>query len=51
MRILILLAWLVAAGPVWAADAIVRDGDTIQLGNIMYRMAGIDAPELDPCGA
>ena len=47
MRILILLAWLVAAGPVWAADAIVRDGDTIQLGNIMYRMAGIDAPELD----
>ncbi|WP_295844638.1 thermonuclease family protein [Tardiphaga sp.] len=47
MRILILLAWLVAAGPVWAADAIVRDGDTIQLGNIIYRMAGIDAPELD----
>jgi endonuclease YncB( thermonuclease family) len=30
-----------------AANAVVRNGDTIQLGDVTYRLAGIDAPELD----
>ncbi|MGE5158252.1 MAG: thermonuclease family protein [Gemmatimonas sp.] len=34
-------------GPARAATAVVRDGDTIQLGSITYRLDGIDAPELD----
>jgi endonuclease YncB( thermonuclease family) len=37
----------VQASPAGAAGAIVRSGDTIQLGNITYRLDGIDAPELD----
>lgn len=47
MRILLLLVLLVAAGPGRAGETIVKDGDTIQLGNVIYRLAGIDAPELD----
>jgi endonuclease YncB( thermonuclease family) len=35
------------AAPGHAEDAIVRDGDTIQLGGVTYRLDGIDAPELD----
>lgn len=38
---------LMAAAPVLAAGAIVRDGDTIQLGDAVYRLDGVDAPELD----
>ena len=30
-----------------AANAIVKDGNTIQLAEITYRLDGIDAPELD----
>ena len=30
-----------------AEGAIVRDGDAIQLGNVTYRLDGIDAPALD----
>jgi endonuclease YncB( thermonuclease family) len=41
------LAWLMAATPGWAANAIVRDGNTLQLGDITYRLDGIDAPDLD----
>jgi endonuclease YncB( thermonuclease family) len=33
--------------PALAANAVVRDGDTIQLGDVTYRLDGIDAPELD----
>ncbi|TMJ49756.1 MAG: thermonuclease family protein [Alphaproteobacteria bacterium] len=33
--------------PVGATTAIVRDGNAIQLGDITYRLDGIDAPELD----
>jgi endonuclease YncB( thermonuclease family) len=33
--------------PLWAATATVRDGNTIQLGEVTYRLDGIDAPELD----
>jgi endonuclease YncB( thermonuclease family) len=31
----------------WAATATVRDGNTIQLGEMTYRLDGLDAPELD----
>src|SRR6201982_766604 len=33
--------------PASAANAVVRDGDTIQLGDVTYRLDGIDAPEVD----
>lgn len=42
-----LLCALLLASPAQAAEAIVRDGHTIQLGDITYRLDGIDAPELD----
>ncbi len=34
-------------GTAHAASAMVRDGDTIQLGDVAYRLDGADAPELD----
>jgi endonuclease YncB( thermonuclease family) len=49
-RLLPIFAFLgafLAAGPAHAAGAIVHDGDTIQLGDVTYRLDGIDAPELD----
>jgi endonuclease YncB( thermonuclease family) len=36
-----------ATGPAWADDAVVRDGDTIQLASVTYKLNGIDAPEFD----
>ena len=44
--ILIIGFWF-AADPVWAAGTIVRDANTIQLGDTVFRLDGIDAPELD----
>jgi endonuclease YncB( thermonuclease family) len=41
------LGLLVPAGSAEAASAVVRDGDTIQLGDTVYHLDGIDAPELD----
>jgi endonuclease YncB( thermonuclease family) len=38
---------LLSAGPGRAAGAVVRDGDTIQLGEVTYRLDGVDAPEFD----
>jgi endonuclease YncB( thermonuclease family) len=49
MRILPLLLLLMTS-PALAAEAIVKDGDTIQIGNTAYNLAGVDAPEVDqPC--
>ena len=42
----LLLASL-STSPILAATATVRDGGTLQLGNVTYRLDGIDAPELD----
>ena len=42
-----LIVAILRAAPVLATNAVVRDGDTIQLGNVTYRLDGIDAPELD----
>jgi len=44
---LTILGFLVTAGPSFAATATVRDANSIQLGDVTYRLDGIDAPELD----
>src|ERR1700737_2003804 len=46
MRALILILAFFSASPGWAAGMIVRDGDTIQLADVTYRLDGVDAPEL-----
>lgn len=45
--IVLILSAILPAAPALAANAIVRDGDTIQLGDVTYRLDGVDAPELD----
>lgn len=47
MRAVIAVVLALSATPAWAVEAVVRDGDTLQLGEITYRLEGIDAPELD----
>jgi endonuclease YncB( thermonuclease family) len=47
MRALVLLLAIFLASPGWAAGTIVRDGDTIQLADVTYRLDGVEAPELD----
>jgi endonuclease YncB( thermonuclease family) len=62
MRALIAALLLAMVGPALAADITVTDGDTFRLGQAMYRLDGIDAPEIDqtcldqagdtwPCGS
>lgn len=48
--VVLLLAPIVVAlspHPARAAGAVVRDANSIQLGDISYRLDGLDAPELD----
>lgn len=45
--LLVVIGLGAVAGPASAAGAVVRDANTIQLGNLTYRLDGIDAPELD----
>jgi endonuclease YncB( thermonuclease family) len=47
MRALILILAIFPASQGWAASPIVRDGGTLQLADVTYRLDGIDAPELD----
>ena len=47
MRSLILILAVLSASQGWAASAIVRDGSTLQLADVTYRLDGIDAPEFD----
>src|SRR3981081_2960277 len=47
MRALVLMLAALSATQGWAAEAIVRDGGTVQLADMTYRLDGIDAPELD----
>jgi endonuclease YncB( thermonuclease family) len=42
-----LLLVLLSASPSKAASPIVRDGSTLQLGNLTYRLDGIEAPAFD----
>jgi endonuclease YncB( thermonuclease family) len=62
MRTLIAAFLLAMAGPGVAAEIVVTNGDTLQLDRTIYRLDGIDAPEIDqlcldrrgdvwPCGA
>jgi endonuclease YncB( thermonuclease family) len=37
----------VFVGPSWAADVLVKEGDTLILDRAEYRLHGIDAPEMD----
>jgi endonuclease YncB( thermonuclease family) len=43
----LIVALLLFAPPTLAANVTVRDGDTIQLGDLTYRLDGIDVPEPD----
>ena len=45
--LLLLLGMSLSTTPGSAANVIVKDGNTIQLAEITYRLDGIDAPELD----
>jgi endonuclease YncB( thermonuclease family) len=47
MRFLLVILAFFAVNPAWADDAVVKDGDTIQLAGITYKLNGIDAPEFD----
>jgi len=44
---IVLVVSIALSGTACAATAVVRDGDTIQLGDVTFRLDGIDAPELD----
>src|SRR6195952_4167560 len=33
--------------PSWAASPTIRDGSTLQLGNVTYRLDGVEAPAFD----
>ncbi len=47
MRFLLVIFAVLLTSPVWAADVVVRNGDTLQLADVTYRLEGIDAPEFD----
>jgi endonuclease YncB( thermonuclease family) len=47
MRALIAALLLAIAGPSLAAEIVVTNGDTLQLDRTIYRLEGIDAPEID----
>jgi endonuclease YncB( thermonuclease family) len=47
MRFFIMILVFFATSSSWAEDAIVKDGDTIQLAGVTYKLDGIDAPEFD----
>jgi endonuclease YncB( thermonuclease family) len=38
---------LILVGSSWAADVIVKDADVLRLGDVSFRLDGVDAPELD----
>ncbi|ABD05742.1 SNase-like nuclease [Rhodopseudomonas palustris HaA2] len=46
VAVIFVLALLLGT-PAFAADAVIKDAATLQLGGVTYRLEGIDAPELD----
>jgi endonuclease YncB( thermonuclease family) len=47
MRLCIAALFFMVIGLGWAADALIKEGDTLRLGGTLFRLDGIDAPELD----
>jgi len=47
MRALIAVLLLAMVGPGLAAEIAVTDGDTFRLDRTIYRLDGVDAPEID----
>jgi endonuclease YncB( thermonuclease family) len=47
MRARIALVFLAVVGPTWATDLVATDGDTLRLNGAIFRLDGIDAPEID----
>jgi endonuclease YncB( thermonuclease family) len=47
MRCFILVLAVLSAAQSFAAGTIVKDGSTLQVAGVTYRLDGIDAPELD----
>jgi endonuclease YncB( thermonuclease family) len=47
MRFFIAILAFLLSAPGWAADLVIKDGDTLQVAGITYRLDGIDAPEFD----
>lgn len=47
MRSFILILAVLSTSQGWAAGAVVKDGGTLQLNGVTYRLDGIDAPEFD----
>ena len=47
ISVISILGLLLLAGPCGAATAIIKDGNTLQLAGVSYRLDGIDAPEFD----
>jgi endonuclease YncB( thermonuclease family) len=47
MRFVLAILTLLAASPSWAGHAIVRDGGTLDIAGVTYRLDGIEAPAFD----
>src|SRR5262249_44876358 len=47
MRALVALAVFMVVGPAWAADPVATDGHTVRLNGAIFRLDGIDTPEID----
>ena len=45
--VLVFLALILSTSSSWAANATVKDGATLQLAGVTYRLDGVDAPEFD----
>jgi endonuclease YncB( thermonuclease family) len=45
--VLVMLALFLPTSSSWAANATVKDGATLQLAGVTYRLDGVDAPEFD----
>ena len=47
MRSFILILAVLSTSQGWAAGVAVKDGGTLQLNGVTFRLDGIDAPEFD----
>lgn len=47
MRALIVAFTVIASLPSWASEARITDGGTLILDGVIYRLAGVDAPQTD----